>query len=149
MKKRILLICLLYLISGCSAKNNEKENETLEALKLDVVKKDNCENEISEYYEYNNRKVYFVCLNEVKLVEKPQTLSYYFNQASSSFEDKIKAIKTNLKEVNELNDGGTKIYKSKNMTLIECHRAKASKTNTDIYIGDENLEFNESFCSNK
>ena len=98
MKKWILLICLLYLISGCSAKNSEKENETLETLKLNVIKKDNCENEISEYYEYNNRKIYFVCLNEVKLVEKPQTLSYYFNQASNSFEDKIKAIKTNLKE---------------------------------------------------
>ena len=31
------------------------------------------------------------------------------------------------------------------MTLIECHRTLTNKINTNIYIGNENLEFSESF----
>ena len=46
----------------------------------------------------------------------------------------------------ELNDGGTKIYKSNkdNATIVVCHTTFGNK---DVFIGDYNMQFdNESMC---
>lgn len=149
MKRIILLLCVVALISGCATKIKEEnsESETKE-LKLELVKKDNCENKITKYYESDNQKVYFVCLDEVNLVEDKMTLSYYFNNASGSFEDSIKNLVSSLKETATYNDRGTRVYKNNQMTIITCNKILDNdKKNQDIYIGDENLEFREEFCT--
>lgn len=149
MKRICLLICILSLISGCATKKEENnQNNQIEKLEFKLAKKDNCDNQITEYYKYDSKNIYFVCLNELYISNQNATLSYYLNQNDKSIKDKIEDIKSNLNYKDSLNDGGTKIYKNDNMTLIECHRTSTEgKYNEDIYIGDENLEFSEDFCS--
>ena len=63
-----------------------------------------------------------------------------------TIDDIIKHIIEKYDLANELNDGGTKIYKSNedNATIVVCNTTLGNK---DIFIGDYNMQFdNESMC---
>lgn len=150
MKKIFLLICLVCLISGCvSKKSGKKEEKPTETVSLELTKKEKCQNKVTEYYENNNQKVYFVCLEEVRVNSK-DTLSYYFNHVKQDFKDTIANLTSSLNLKDELNDGGTKIYKNDQATIIVCRNTfDTGYVNEDIYIGDENLAYNEDFCKRR
>lgn len=74
-----------------------------------------------------------------------QTLKEY-SKTWQTLDDIIKHITAKLDLYGELNDGGTKIYKSKkeNSTIVVCHTTFGNK---DVFIGDYNMKFNsESMC---
>ena len=74
-----------------------------------------------------------------------QTLKEYAN-TWQTLDDIIKHITADLDLYGELNDGGTKIYKSKNedTTIVVCHTVSG---NQDIFIGDYNMQFDSiSMC---
>ena len=145
MKKKILciMICsiLVLEITGCG-----KEDKELKSTNWVLTKTNNCKNKATEYYKSYNRKVYFVCIDEIKKNED-MTLKYYFQNVNQTFDRSIEELTHNLELKEIYKDGGTKIFKSKNMTMIVCHHEKADyNINQDIYIGDEKLEFDETYC---
>lgn len=74
-----------------------------------------------------------------------QTLKEY-SKTWQTLDDIIKHITDKLDLYGELNDGGTKIYKSKkeNSTIVVCNTTFGNK---DVFIGDYNMKFdNEAMC---
>ena len=65
-----------------------------------------------------------------------------------SLDDIVKHITSSLSLYGELNDGGTKIYKSEkeNTTIVVCHTISG---NNDIYIGDYHLEYDKQVTCQK
>lgn len=77
--------------------------------------------------------------------EKKQTLREYA-KTWQMLDDIVKHITDELSLYGELNDGGTKIYKSeeKDVTVVVCHTISG---NEDIFIGDYNMQFDsDSMC---
>lgn len=159
MKKIILLICILFTISGCATKSKEEASIDVDARLgegiFNIEKTNNCNNKITEYYESNNKKIYFSCLNEVKIEYKASneslTLSYILNDNGQDFDNTFgKLIQAFFKEYDVYKDGGTKMYKNDKATVIVCHQLlEEGKYNEDIYIGDEKLEYKDDFCNRK
>ena len=148
----ILLVLLLFILlsSGVFAyvyftNRNVKMDDNYE---LEVIKKHNCSNEIKEYYEFslNSGRVYFVCIDEIYLRGlHDKTLYYYFANTYADFSDQLKHITDNMDLVETYRDGGTKIYKKYDLTIIECHKIDG---NRDVYFGDSSLTYQDGFCEN-
>ena len=108
---------------------------------LKITKTKDCDNKVIEYYQYEEQKVYLVCLDEIKLDDA--TLKDYFSKTYQTFDDSINNLTNSMKLVDIYKDGGTKLYKNDSIALIKCNTIDGNK---DIYIGDTNLEYEESFC---
>ena len=79
---------------------------------------------IEEFYFYENS-------------DKKTTLKEYA-KTWQTLDDIVKNITLNMDVYGELNDGGTKIYKSKDTTVVVCNTIPGNK---DIFIGDYNISF--------
>ena len=108
---------------------------------IKITKTKDCDNKVIEYYQYEEQKVYLVCLDEIKLDDA--TLKDYFSKTYQTFDDSINNLINSMKLVDTYKDGGTKLYKNDSIALIKCNTIDGNK---DIYIGDINLEYEESFC---
>ncbi len=108
---------------------------------LKITRTKDCDNKVIEYYQYEEQKVYLVCLDEIKLDDA--TLKDYFSKTYQTFDDSINNLTNSMKLVDTYKDGGTKLYKNDSIALIKCNTIDGNK---DIYIGDINLEYEESFC---
>lgn len=108
---------------------------------IKITKTKDCDNKVIEYYKYEEQKVYLVCLDEIKLDDA--TLKDYFSKTYQTFDDSINNLINSMKLVDTYKDGGTKLYKNDSIALIKCNTIDGNK---DIYIGDINLEYEESFC---
>lgn len=108
---------------------------------IKITKTKDCDNKVIEYYQYEEQKVYLVCLDEIKLDDA--TLKDYFSKTYQTFDDSINNLTNSMKLVDTYKDGGTKLYKNDSIALIKCNTIDGNK---DIYIGDINLEYEESFC---
>ncbi len=87
---------------------------------------------IEEFYVYNDNN-------------EKQALKNY-SKTWQTLDDIINHITDKYDLYGELNDGGTKIYKStkQNATIVICHTALGNK---DIFIGDYNMKFDsKSMC---
>ncbi len=107
---------------------------------IEIKQKDNCDNEIDEYYDFNVGKVYLVCLDEVMLTDLDVTnpLSEYFSKTFQTFDDAIESLTENMNIKGLIKDGGTTIYQKNNLTIIRCNTIDGNK---DVYIGSK-LETN-------
>ena len=108
---------------------------------IKITKTKECDNQVIEYYQYEEQKVYLVCLDEIKLNDV--TLKYYFSKAYQTFNDSINSLINNMELIDTYKDGGTKLYKNDSIALIKCNTIDGNK---DIYIGDTNLEYQENYC---
>jgi len=103
------------------------------------VRPSNCNYEFKEYLTLQDKKIFTICMDEVYLKEnaKKITLKDYLKD-NNDIEDFI----NKLEHYTTLNDGGTKIYKNDDITLIKCNTLDGNK---DIYIGSNNLDTTEAF----
>lgn len=104
----------------------------------------------NDYYKTDNRTIYLAGnLKEfyIKDQEKDMTLKTYLSTANLTFENGIKNITDKLELKDTLNDGGTKIYKSKekDITIIVCNTTKNDK---NVLIGDYSMEYVNGDCKN-
>ena len=67
-------------------------------------------------------------------------LKDYIEKTYQTLDDSINHLINYLSLYSELNDGGTKIYKSKeyDITIVKCNTVTG---NHDYYIGDYNMNF--------
>lgn len=107
-----------------------------------------CNGDLTEYYKDNNRKIYLVCANEFyikNLITDTEKLTFkeYIGTTFQTFDDSIKKLTDELDEIDSYDDGGTTIYKNNDITVIKCNTLDGNK---DIYIGDNNLTYKETYC---
>ena len=124
----------------------EKENiET--TIKINVIESTNCNLKLNEYYKNNDRLIYTACLDEIYLVRKNSdavmTLKYYLENVYQTFDDSINELVKDATIDGVLKDGGTKIYKKDNYTIIICNTIDGNK---DIYIGNKDFKYEQGYC---
>lgn len=144
MKKILFIVFCLLIAAGCNKKI--EENDTDLNYTLSLIKTENCNHGLKEYYTYENRTIYLVCLNEIYLKRengKDMTLKYHLENVNQSFDRSIEQLVNDMENTETLKDGGTKIYKKDDYTIISCNTIDNNK---DIYIGDETLEYHQGFC---
>lgn len=132
-KKIIFVGVLLFGLTGCQEKITEVNSNNA----------DNCNNKAQLLKEQKDRKIYTYCLNDVtiKINDKEEDLKKIIKTDDKAIEKIIDTLE--LKE--NYSDGGTKLYKGENLTLIKCHTLDGNK---DIYIGNQNMKFKQNFCDN-
>ena len=108
---------------------------------IKITKTKECDNQVIEYYQYEEQKVYLVCLDEITI--DGATLKDYFSKAYQTFNDSINSLINNMELIDAYKDGGTKLYKNDTIAIIKCNTTLGNK---DIYIGDTNLEYQENYC---
>ena len=151
MKKIIFLFITLLLLSGCNERNLPEEgtvqnNSNIKGFSLYFIPTTNCTNQVTEYLTIENRKVYLVCVDEIYLKRdntKDMTLKYHLQNVNQTLDDSIKEIVSDISDIEYLRDGGTKIYKHSEYTIIICNTLDNNK---DIYFGLNNLEYQEDYC---
>ena len=108
---------------------------------IKITKTKECDNQVIEYYQFEEQKVYLVCLDEITIDDA--TLKDYFSKTYQTFNDSINSLINNMKLIDTYKDGGTKLYKNDTISIIKCNTIDGNK---DIYIGDTNLEYQENYC---
>lgn len=131
--KCILGGILLIGLTGCQGKITDVSSKT----------NNECNHKAQLLLEQDDRNIYTYCLNDVtiKINDKDQNLKKFIETDNNAI-DKI--IDT-LELQGNFSDGGTKVYKGENLTLVKCHTLDG---NRDVYIGDQNMEFKQNFCDN-
>lgn len=147
MKKVLLVISLVFLLTGCGSKLTN--NYT-----VDIKNSKKCNNEAKEYYKDGDTKVYLVCIDKITLKDgnKKVSLKKYLKDKDNSIEKVTdELIKKVVKESSLLDgtaiiyrDGGTIKYSNNGYTIIKC---KTSDNNNDVYIGTEDLDINKGFAN--
>lgn len=137
MKKIILTLALgfvLLALTGCTNTNKDISSISYNPL-------DNCNSKPKLLTTHNDLNVYTYCLNEVKVEvnEKEIELESYLKDNNDSIDKIINIL--SLKDV--IYDGGTKIYKGNDITLIKCNTLDGNK---DVYIGDYTMKYKANFC---
>lgn len=144
--KKALLICgvLLLLVVGCG--NNEEDTTVSHNYTYSVTSTDDCVAEAREYYQEDDRSIYGVCVNDIIVTDENGTqtsLRDLYNNEEQKFTESIIDMTSSLSLVSTLDDGGTKIYKNDDLTVIECNTTEGNK---DVYIGNKDLTYHEIFC---
>lgn len=140
-KRSILLIMVLTLISGCK---NKEENLIIDDNVVSVIESNNCRK--SYYTTIDGKDVYLKCIDEVNMKKDGKEISlkeYLEDNDLSKFTNELE------KQVNPevYKDGGTKIYTKNNITIIMCKTMVDEKNYfEDIYIGNNKLTY-ENTCS--
>ena len=102
-------------------------------------------NKFSKYLEKEEKTIYLSSsLDDVYYIlnNKVITLKDYLSNTYQTLDDGMEKVISIVEYFDSLNDGGTKIFKSKNydITIIKCNTLSK---NYDYYIGDYNLQYNE------
>lgn len=116
-----------------------------------IVEKNNIHdtNKYNIYLKRDGKKVYFASnIKEIYYddVKNKYVLKDYIEKTYQTLDDSINHLINYLSLYSELNDGGTKIYKSKeyDITIVKCNTITG---NHDYYIGDYNMNFDSnSMC---
>lgn len=141
MKKTILLTLLILCLSGCQ---KESEKLLVDGYEISPVGSTECSNETS-YYIGDERTIYLACYEDINLTKENKKISlseYLVQNSLDTFTSKLdKETKSTT-----LKDGGTKIYKSDELTIIVCNKMlDNNKMSKDIYIGKD-YDKNNDIC---
>jgi len=142
----IIMFILLNVVSEITLKEN---NNTLIEVKPQITeKKEITKSVIVDGIDYSYT-IYYYGIEKATIKINNEKLDL----ADSLAENKITIDKIieDLKKYDELNDGGTEIYKdggtkkylTDNYTIIKCNTLEGNK---DIYIGNKDMEYEEDFC---
>ncbi len=141
MKKAILLTLLILCLSGC-----QKENEKLlvDGYEIFPVGSTECSNK-SSYYIGDERTIYLACYEDINLTKENEKISLSEYLKQNSLDSFISKLDKETKSTT-LKDGGTKIYKVNELTIIVCNKMlDNNKISKDIYIGKD-YDKNNNVC---
>ena len=145
MKKNLLLIISIFLLTGCNLKTVSTPLPSINNPN-DVIDNNSNDEATCNYKPklltmHDTRKIYTYCLNDIELTidNKNINLKDYIKSNKKSIE---KIIDT-LEFEKAFDDGGTTIYKNDKIKLIKCNKIDGNK---DIYIGKKDMKFKQNFC---
>ena len=146
MKKTLFIIIYLLTITGCSNQKLEENKTPDDTLILELHKTTGCKNQVKEYYQKigQERKVYFVCLDEIYLkLDKDITLKYYFDNVNQSFDASVEQLINQMETIAIYKDGGTILYQGNGYRMLVCKKEGGPR---DVYFGDITLEYENDYC---
>ena len=148
MKKILLILVCLLMITGCSEKELNESETSDDILKLELVKTTGCKNQVTEYYQKigQDRKVYFVCLDEIYIKmenAKQLTLEYHFDNVNQSFDASVEQLMNQMKMIAAYKDGGTMLYQRDDYRMLVCKKEGGTR---NVYFGDMTLEYEDDYC---
>ncbi len=132
-KKFMCLIIMLMSVVGCS------KNDNISDITFSNI--EDCNRKPELLIGKDDVNIYTYCINNLKvnINNKQKDLKEYVNSNDNSIERIIET----LKVYDVIYDGGTKIYKGNNITLIRCNTLEGNK---DIYIGNFDMKHKSNFC---
>lgn len=137
MIKGIMVLITLCLISGCKDKMSLLIND----YRLNVNESESC-NDKKLYTNIDGKNIYLKCIDEV-LLEKDNdniTLKEYLD--NNDFKTFITELEKQV-EPTIYKDGGTKVYKSNNITIVVCkNMIDTDNYIEDVYFGNSELTYN-------
>ena len=157
MKKRkvlkiiLAIVCIVVIIVDAyiirKKSNNNSSVSMNTATKIHTEETTNCNNKPKLYDTINNQKIYFYCIDSVKIKQDNSELELKDYLKENSINNILDLLSIN----STLYDGGTAIYRDKDtnritnlgITIIKCNTLKDNK---DIYIGPENMILKKNFC---
>lgn len=153
MKKFILPVCCLFLLTGCEV--NLKDD-----YKVEITNSKSCNNEIEEYYITKDKKIYTICIDKITLKDSNHkiALNKYLSQKDVNLDNTMKDIidkivgETSIVDGSAIMylDGGTTKYTKNDYTIIACNTNDGNK---DIYIATDKFQMEDNsisgFCGNK
>lgn len=144
MKKILLILSLLFLLTGCDIKLSDDYS-------VDITNSNSCNKKLNKYYTDDKQSIYLGCIDNIYLKDNKHDveLSKYLKQKEANLNDTVNNIIDKvLGDVSLGNgslisyrDGGTMIYSKNNYTIITCNTKKG---NNDIYILTDEFEINNS-----
>ena len=148
MKKILLILVCLLMITGCSEKELNESETSDDILKLELVKTTGCKNQVTEYYQKTgqDRKVYFVCLDEIYIKmenAKQLTLEYHFDNINQSFDASVEQLMNQMEMIAAYKDGGTMLYQRDDYRMLVCKKEGGTR---NVYFGDMTLEYEDDYC---
>ena len=162
---KIFIYSIIFIIGlslgitiGIIGNIQKKQNNNLYYnFSLDVKKNNNCNQNFDLYYQLEDgRNIYTYCLNNIKIKNNNSPLKY-LELALDKDTNLIDNLINNLKEVKQINDGGTTIYETNNsrvhtnteVKVISCHHTIGTNKlfNKDIYIGPSDMPL-DNICEN-
>lgn len=146
MKKILFIVICLLMVTGCSNQELEENKTPNETLILELHKTKGCKDQVKEYYQKTGqeRKVYFVCLDEIYLkLDKDITLKYHFDNVNQSFDASVEQLINQMETVAIYKDGGTVLYQRDSYRMLVCKKEGGPR---DVYFGDITLEYENDYC---
>ena len=130
MKKVIVGLLVIAIVTGCSSQNN---------FNIEYENKSEC-NKPKLLLSKDGRDMYTYCIENItiEMEGRKVELKKYIEDNSNA----INEIIDTLKLEDTLKDGGTQIYKG-DITLIKCNTLDGNK---DIYFGNDNMKYKQNFC---
>lgn len=133
MKKIILLSVLVLCLSGCQ-KDNDKI--LVDGYEITPVGSIECSNE-TPYYIDDERTVYLACYENINLTKENSKISLSEYLVDNSLDSFISKLDKETKSTT-LKDGGTKVYKSDDFTIVVCNKmTDGMVVSKDVYIGKD------------
>ena len=99
----------------------------------------------TKYQELSDRIIYFandayaLDTKTKEYIEKT-IFDYMLRSDNKKFDEIIESISKNMKEEYFLYDGGTGVYRNKDMTMIVCRTLDGNK---DVYFGNSSMDFDD------
>ena len=149
MKKVIFIFICLLMLCSCEKKKNIENDSNIEKVKNLVLTYNNleeCTLNPREYYNRDGRRVYTVCIDQIMIKDTIWDFTGYATNAYDNLDDFINDITSKMTLASSFWDGGTRVYKSNDLTVITCNTIENNK---DVYIGNKDLEFQDTFCKRK
>mgnify|MGYP004504700601 CR=1 FL=1 len=117
-------------LSGC-----QKENEKLlvDGYEITPIGITECSNE-TKYYNDDEKSIFLACYKDINLTKDDNKISLNEYLSKNSLDNFTSKLDKETKS-NTLKDGGTKIYKSGELTVIVCNKMlENNKISKNIYI---------------
>ena len=128
--KKILLISFMFLLCSCNNKDIKDDKD------LSFIVSKECQ--LTDYYHYNGRHIYLVCLDEINKNGIP--LRDYIRDTFQTVDDSIKSITDDMMLIGTYRDGGSKLYKKNNLRILVCNTINKEK---NIFIGTDEIEYDD------
>ena len=141
MKKIILILAIIVLVTACS---NKKISANYS---INITKNDNCSDSYVVYHTVKDKKIYTQCINDIYLIDKNnKAIAKDYINNDDKYNNFIDNIEKQYIFVSSMWDGGTKLYKDSkddNLLILICNKIEK---NNNIFIGYAN--YNDDLYSN-
>ncbi len=147
MKKVLLIISILFLLTGCDVKLSDD-------YKVDITNSNSCNQKLNKYYSNDKQSVYLGCIDSITLKDDKQDieLNKYLKQKdvnlNTTIDNIINKVLGNVSLGNgsliTYRDGGSMIYSKNDYIIITCD---TPKDNNDVYILTNDFKINNNSLS--
>lgn len=110
---------------------------------IEIEDSKKCNNKAEIYFEEENRNIYVYCLDKINIIKNNEKieLKEYLKTDKEAIDFILGSF--TKESYGSYDDGGSKLYSGEDFNILKCHTID---NNNDIYIGNKNMGYFNSFC---